>query len=192
VANDASRIGELELKDAGRRREKRSADGHWVGSEYLKGIVMRHFAGMLIGSLFASIALTGCDTPTSANSFAPAQAQQAQVVETGVIETVRPVTIQPGPTGVGAVSGAALGGIAAGSTIGRGNGAVAAGVGGAVLGGLAGNAVESRATRRAGVEIGVRLDSGQLISVTQDADQQLFPGDAVRVLFGHNSVRVTR
>ena len=51
---------------------------------------------------------------------------------------------------------------------------------------------ESRMTRRAGVEIGVRLDSGQLISVTQDADQFFSPGDRVRVLSGGGATRVTR
>jgi outer membrane lipoprotein SlyB len=61
-----------------------------------------------------------------------------------------------------------------------------------VLGGMAGNAVESNATRRAGLEISVRLDSGQLIAVTQDADQPFSPGDRVRVLFGSHTVRVTR
>ncbi|SDD00997.1 outer membrane lipoprotein [Paraburkholderia lycopersici] len=153
---------------------------------------MRHLAATLLGSLAASLTLSGCEAPTSASTFTPAQAQQVMVVEVGVVETVRPVTIQPGPTGVGAIAGGALGGIAAGSTIGRGTGSVAAGIGGAVLGGVAGNAVEQRATQRAGLEIGVRLDSGQLISVTQDADQQFFPGDRVRVLLGNNSVRVTR
>ena len=136
--------------------------------------------------------LQGCAHPTSASTFTPGQAQQVQTVTMGVVETVRPVTIQPGPTGVGAVAGGALGGIAAGSNIGRGSGSVAAGIGGAVLGGMAGNAVESRVTRRAGVEIGVRLDSGQLISVTQDADQFFSPGDRVRVLSGGGATRVTR
>jgi outer membrane lipoprotein SlyB len=136
--------------------------------------------------------LTACEHPTSASTFTPSQAQQAQVVEVGVVEWVRPVTIQPQQSGVGAIAGGALGGIAAGSTIGRGNGSLAAGIGGAVLGGMAGNAIESNATRRAGLEISVRLDSGQLIAVTQDADQPFSPGDRVRVLFGSHTVRVTR
>jgi len=153
---------------------------------------MRYLAGTLLGSLAASLALSGCEAPTSGSTFTPAQAQQVFVVELGVIETVRPVTIQPGPTGVGAITGGALGGIAAGSNIGRGTGSVAAGIGGAVLGGLAGNAVEQRVTQRQGLEIVVRLDSGQLMSVVQDADQQFVPGDRVRVLLGNNSVRVTR
>ncbi|WP_353190788.1 hypothetical protein [Pandoraea pnomenusa] len=153
---------------------------------------MRNIAAALIVPVAASFLLSGCEGPTSASTFRPNQAMQAQVVELGVIETIRPVTIQPGPSGVGAVAGGALGGIAAGSNIGRGSGAVAAGIGGAVLGGAAGNAVESRVTRRAGVEIGVVLDSGQRISVTQDDDQQFAPGDRVRILFGTNTVRVTR
>jgi len=153
---------------------------------------MRAGVNVLIGSFAVALATSGCEAPTSGATFTPAQAQQVMVIELGVVETVRTVTIQPGPTGVGAVAGAALGGIAAGSNIGRGSGAAAAGIGGAVLGGVAGNAAERRVTQRAGLEIGVRLDSGQLMSVVQDADQQFFPGDRVRVLLGNNSVRVTR
>ena len=153
---------------------------------------MRYLAAALLGSVVGSLALSGCEAPTSGSTFTPAQAQQVFVVELGAVESVRPVTIQPGPTGIGAITGGALGGIAAGSNIGRGTGAVAAGIGGAVLGGAAGNAVEQRVTQRAGLEIVVRLDSGQLISVVQDADQQFVPGDRVRVLMGNNSVRVTR
>lgn len=152
------------------------------------GFVMRYLAGALL----ATLALSACEAPTSGSTFSPAQAQEVFVVELGVVETVRPITIQPGPTGIGAITGAALGGIAAGSNIGRGTGAVAAGIGGAVLAGAAGNAVEQRITQRQALEIVVRLDSGQLISVVQDADQQFVPGDRVRVLVGNNSVRVTR
>ncbi|CAD6527879.1 Outer membrane lipoprotein pcp [Paraburkholderia hiiakae] len=153
---------------------------------------MRGVGGAFVPSLIASLALSACEAPTSGSTFTPAQAQQVMVVELGAVEAVRPVTIQPGPTGIGAITGGALGGIAAGSNIGRGTGSVAAGIGGAVLGGAAGNAVEQRVTRRAGLEIVVRLDSGQLMSVVQDADQQFVPGDRVRVLLGNNSVRVTR
>ncbi|QGZ56913.1 outer membrane lipoprotein [Paraburkholderia acidiphila] len=153
---------------------------------------MRGAGCALVTSLVASLALCACEAPTSGSTFTPAQAQQVMVVELGAIESVRSVTIQPGPSGIGAIAGGALGGIAAGSNIGRGTGSVAAGIGGAVLGGAAGNAVEQRVTQRTGLEIVVRLDSGQLISVVQDADQQFVPGDRVRVLFGNNSVRVTR
>lgn len=113
-------------------------------------------------------------------------------MEFGVVQSVRAVTIQPGQTGVGTLAGAALGGIAAGSTIGSGTGAVAAGVGGAVLGGAAGNAVESRTTRRAGQEITVLLDSGQILAITQDADLNIGVGERVRVLTGGGVTRVTR
>jgi outer membrane lipoprotein SlyB len=153
---------------------------------------MRYLAGALLCSFSAALALSGCEAPTSGSTFTTAQAQQVMVVELGVVDTVRPVTIQPGPSGIGAITGGALGGIAAASNIGRGTGSVAAGIGGAVLGGAAGNAVEQRITQRQGLEIVVRLDSGQLMSVVQDADQQFFPGDRVRVLLGNNSVRVAR
>ncbi|MFP4903537.1 hypothetical protein ACLFKT_31320, partial [Paraburkholderia sp. BR14261] len=71
---------------------------------------MRYLAATLLGSAVASLALSGCEAPTSGSVFTPAQAQQVFVVELGAVESVRPVTIQPGPTGIGAITGGALGG----------------------------------------------------------------------------------
>jgi outer membrane lipoprotein SlyB len=137
--------------------------------------------------------LAACAThPTSSSVFTTGQAQQRQTVEFGTVASVRNVTIQPGQSGVGTVAGAALGGIAAGSNIGSGRGAIAAGVGGAVLGGMAGSAVESRMARRDGLEITVQLDNGPALAITQDADVQFREGERVRVLTGGGVTRVTR
>jgi outer membrane lipoprotein SlyB len=62
---------------------------------------------------------------------------------------------------------------------------------GAVAGGVAGQAAEQAATGTTGLEITVRLDSGQLIAVVQEAEESFRPGERVRVLRGGRSTRVT-
>lgn len=131
--------------------------------------------------LAAGLILSGCPASTSGGAYSRDQVRQAQDVRLGYVESVRQVTIEGTRSGVGAVSGAALGGVA-GSTVGGGRGQIAGAVGGAVLGGLAGSAIEESATRQAGLEITVRLDSGRIIAVTQGADEPFYPGDRVRVL----------
>lgn len=91
---------------------------------------------------------------------------------------------------LGAVAGGLLG-----STIGGGNGKIATTVAGAAVGGYAGNVVQSRqqgATQN-GLEISVRLNSGNTVVVTQAADQQFNIGQRVRVVTDTNGTSyVTR
>ncbi len=112
-------------------------------------------------------------------------------VRMGVVESVRPVTIEGTQSGVGAVAGGAVGGVA-GSTVGKGKGSTIGSVVGAVIGGVAGQAIEERTTKKEGLEITVKLDSGQLIAVTQEADEQFQTGDRVRILSGSGISRVSR
>ena len=136
--------------------------------------------------------LAGCAvSPNSANVYNSRQAQGEQIVRMGVVESVRNVTIDKGKSGIGALGGGALGGIAAGSTIGGGNGALAAGIVGAILGGVAGDHADQKLSNRAGLEITVRLDSGELRAITQDADEHFKPGERVRLLSGSGVTRVT-
>lgn len=93
---------------------------------------------------------------------------------------------------VGAIAGAAVGGVA-GSTLGHGTGSTVAAVLGAVAGGLAGSAIEEGVTRKPVLEITVKLDNGQFLSIVQEGDARDFrPGDRVRVLSGRGESRVTR
>src|SRR5512139_2097952 len=108
----------------------------------------------------------------------------------GVVESVRQVKIEGTKTPVGPVAGAAIGGVA-GSTIGGGKGSTIAAIAGAVAGGLAGGAIEEGVTREDGVEITVKLDSGGMIAVTQEADEPFQPGERVRVLEGGGVTRVS-
>ena len=118
------------------------------------------------------------------------QARVAQDVQMGVVESVRAVNIEGTKTPVGASAGAVVGGVA-GSTVGGGRGSIVGATVGAVLGGLGGAAAEEAVTRQGGAEITVKLDSGQLLAITQAADEEFRIGDRVRVLSGGGTTRVS-
>jgi outer membrane lipoprotein SlyB len=88
-------------------------------------------------------------------------------------------------------SGCGAGGIAAGSSIGGGNGSIAAGIVGAVAGGLIGQKIEQSNSQKRGLEITVRLDSGEFRAITQDADELFRVGERVRLLSNGRTTRVT-
>jgi outer membrane lipoprotein SlyB len=135
--------------------------------------------------------LAGCATPRESGSvYNSAQAMHEQVVRMGTVESVRNVTIASPESGTGTVTGAALGGLA-GSEVGGGKGSIATGIIGAVAGGLAGQHVEHNASNRAGFEITVHLDSGELRAITQPADEMFRPGERVRLLSDGYTTRVT-
>lgn len=141
--------------------------------------------------LSAALLLGACATTPSPNTVQGNQTGRAQSVQPGTVYALRDVTIQNAPSRVGTATGAVLGGIA-GSTLGSGNRANAAGaVGGAVVGGAAANAITS--STQAGVEITIRLENNQLISVVQAGTSNEFRvGDAVRVTSDGQTTRVVR
>lgn len=146
-------------------------------------------AAMLV--LCGALATAGCATHTTPNTFNRSEVGRAQSVEWGTVQNIRAVQIQNDSRGVATVTGAALGGIA-GSTLGGGSRANAAGaIAGAVAGGAAGNAL-SRSARN-GVEVTVRLESGRTIAVAQDGNANDFRvGDRVQVASDGVTTRVSR
>jgi outer membrane lipoprotein SlyB len=146
-------------------------------------------------SLIGTLTLTGCAyNPSSADVYSASQAQREQTVRMAVVESVRAVRILSNdgqPSGLGAIGGGALGAVA-GSTIGGGKGAILTGIAGGIAGAVAGNAVENSAANRSGVELTVRLDNGDLRSITQAATGEIFQaGDRVRLLSSGGITRVT-
>ena len=148
--------------------------------------------GALLVVLLAAL-LTGCVGSKAGDVYSRDQARTEQSVRLGTIEAVREVQIEGTKSGVGAVAGGVTGGIAA-STIGHGTGSAVAAAVGAIAGGLAGSAAEEGLTKNSGLEIIVKLDSGQTIAVVQavDANTTFQPGDRVRVLSGQGITRVSR
>lgn len=135
--------------------------------------------------------LAGCAMePRSASVYEPYQAMNEQSVRLGTVESVREVTITSRDSGVGGMTGAALGGLA-GSNVGSGKGSVTAGIAGAVAGGIIGQRAEGRVASRRGLEITIKLDNGDMVAVTQQADELFRPGERVRLLSDGYSTRVT-
>jgi outer membrane lipoprotein SlyB len=136
--------------------------------------------------------VAGCASPgLGGGSYSREQARREQTVRMGYVESVREVKLEGTRSGVGPAAGAVAGGVA-GSSIGHGRGSAVAAIAGAVLGGVAGQAAEEGFTGRRGVEVTVKLDSGQMVAIMQEADEAFRPGDRVRILSDGGTSRVTR
>jgi outer membrane lipoprotein SlyB len=144
----------------------------------------------LLAALAAAGTLAGCATSKSGDVYSRGETQKEQSVRLGTVESVRPVTIEGTRSGIGAASGAVVGGVA-GSGVGQGRGSSVAGVLGAVGGGVAGQAIEEGTTRRRGVEITVRLESGELRAIVQEENDKFVAGQKVRLLTAGGVTRVS-
>lgn len=148
----------------------------------------------LAAMLTATVTLAGCFTPPgSADVYSVGQAQREQTVRMGTVESVRAVRIQgdSGGSALGTLGGGALGAVA-GSAIGGGRGSVLTAIAGGIAGAVAGNAVGQGLSSANGVEITVRLDNGDLRSITQAATPEVFrAGERVRLLSSGGVTRVT-
>lgn len=149
---------------------------------------MKHaIFAIVVGS---AIALTGCASSLSGSAYSRDQARGEMTVRLGVVDSVRHVQIEGTKSPVGGLAGGALGGVA-GSQMGKGTGSTVGAIAGVIAGGLAGSAIEEGVTRQNGLEITVRLENGQIIAVTQAADEEFRPGERVRVLSGRGTTRVS-
>lgn len=134
--------------------------------------------------------LAACITHESGNVYSKHEAGREQTVRMATVDSVRKVMLEGSQSGVGVAAGGAVGGIA-GNQVGHGAGSSVAAVLGAVAGGVAGNALEHKATSKDALEITVRLDSGEMRAIVQEADQQFVPGQRVRLLSSGGVTRVT-
>lgn len=134
--------------------------------------------------------LAGCQTRESANVYGKHETGREQTVRFATVDTVRKVTIQGSQSGLGGAAGGVVGGVA-GSGVGEGRGSTVGAVLGGVAGGVAGNTLENRMTEKAGLEITVRLESGELRAIVQEADLQFTPGQRVRLVTSGGITRVT-
>ena len=125
--------------------------------------------------------ITACASSRSGQVYTRDQARHEMQVNYGTVRDVRAVQIEGTKSGVGAVAGGVTGGVL-GSMVGGGKGRLLGAVVGA-LGGAAGGALaEEQVTMRQGVEVTVELDTGELVTVVQEADMQFSVGERVRVL----------
>jgi outer membrane lipoprotein SlyB len=144
--------------------------------------------------LAAMLALGSCAGGLGSKDYSRSQARGEQSVRMGVVESVREVNIEGTKTPLGAGAGAAVGGVAGSSIGGDGKSGIVGAIIGAVAGGLGGAAAEEGFTRKRGVEVTIKLDSGNMVAITQEAEENevFHPGDRVRIVSGGGVSRVTR
>ncbi|WP_375737940.1 glycine zipper 2TM domain-containing protein [Pseudomonas boanensis] len=148
---------------------------------------------LLVASLTAvALALGGCQSSLTGDTYSRDEARQVQTVRMGTIQALRPVKIEGTKTPIGAGAGAVAGGIG-GSTIGHGRGSAVAAVIGAVAGGLIGAAAEEGVTRTQGVEVTVREDDGSMRAYVQEVQpNEVFRvGERVRIMTVNGTSRVS-
>lgn len=140
--------------------------------------------------ILSCLLISGCASSLSGSSYSRDQARNPMHVRMATVESVRQVMIEGTKTPIGSGAGTIIGGIA-GSGVGNGRGSSIASVLGAVAGGVAGAAVEEGITRQQGLEITVRFDNGDMLAITQAADEAFQPGERVRILSGRGATRVS-
>lgn len=136
--------------------------------------------------LLAGLVLAGCQSSLSGDAYSRDQARREMSVRLGTVESVREVTIEGTKSNIGTATGAAVGGLAGG------RGSTAGAIAGAVVGGVAGALIEEGTTRRSGLEITIRLDTGNVIAIVQENDEKFTPGQRVRLVGASGNTRVTR
>ncbi|HLF23247.1 MAG TPA: glycine zipper 2TM domain-containing protein [Burkholderiales bacterium] len=142
-------------------------------------------------TIATAASLAGCAARESGSTFSRGETGREQTVRMATVEAVREVSIQGSQSPVGAIAGGVVGGIAGSSVGDGGKGSAIAAVLGSVAGGVAGNAIEEGVTRKKGLEITVKLDSGELRAIVQEADVIFKPGERVRLLNSGGVTRVT-
>lgn len=139
------------------------------------------------------IGLSGCAGNTySGSTYKASEVKQVQSVRYATVVSVRPVEIskESGAVNVGSIGGAVIGGLA-GNTVGQGSGRLLATAGGALLGGLAGNSINNAVGKEKGIEILVKTETGQDISIVQSADVSFYKGQRVKLIGNGSSLRVS-
>lgn len=137
------------------------------------------------------LGFTGCAGKRHGDVYSVQEARSIQQVRYGTITKIDPVTIEGEGQAVGAIAGAAVGGIL-GSKIGGGSGSDIAAIGGGVLGGVAGSKAAESVTRRQGVNLTIKMDSGETIAVVQEVNPNVIfqVGQRVRVNVDGGTARV--
>lgn len=153
------------------------------------GIDVKSYYFMVL--LIAIFGLAGCSSNPYGDTYSVQETRSVQQVRYGTITKIDPVQIEGEGQVVGAIAGAAVGGIL-GSKIGGGSGSDIAAIGGGVLGGVAGSKAAEGISRRQGVNLTIKMDSGDTIAIVQEVNPNVVfrVGQRVRVNIDGNTARV--
>ncbi|CAA6824803.1 MAG: Unknown protein [uncultured Thiotrichaceae bacterium] len=138
------------------------------------------------------LSLAGCSTTpetVSENKAGTIKRENVPVTQVGMVTTVKKVTVLGKRSSVGRTAGRAVGSIAGGA-IGSGYGSIAGSIFGSMVGGAAGSKADENLQRKPGVEITVRLDNGQLVTVTQLEDKAFQSGQRVKLIMKDGKAEV--
>ena len=139
-----------------------------------------------LGVLVLSSLLAACQADIGSNQYGTSSVRQAAAASPCSVISVRQVTVKS-DNNMGALAGALVGGVG-GYGIGGGKTAHNLGaVGGALLGGYAGDKAQDALSSQTGYEYVVRLDNGQVMTLTQGTDVLLSPGQRCMILLGNPS-----
>lgn len=139
-----------------------------------------------LGAIALALTLAGCALPSlSPDVYGRSDAGRIHNQRLGEVVMLRSVPIS-GRSGVIGTYGGGYIGAAVGGTVGDGGGENVAEAVGAVAGAVAGQKAEEVATRSQGLEITVKLDDGDTITLVQGADVPFEVGERVRVLISGN------
>ena len=150
---------------------------------------------LTLAILATSALFTSCAQQSlTGNTYARQEVGQASRAEPGKITNLRNVLIQ-GSSNTGGIIGAVAGGIL-GNQMGNNSGQTLATIGGAGLGAFAGSKIQGSASTKKGVEITVKLNNGQSVSITQQYSpyENFRVGDNVNVIYpnGRGRARVSK
>lgn len=146
-----------------------------------------------IVAVLMTVTAAACSTGTQRPSVIGSdEAQRVQKVRFGTLVEALPVEIE-GDRKVGTIIGGLLGGVIGNqATRSQGSGTRAAGTAaGAVVGGVAGNAASKVMTGKKGVQLLIKMETGDLVSIVQEVDPNINwqVGQAV-MLIGDVKIRV--
>ena len=145
---------------------------------------------IILASAALIMPIAACTSDISSSHYSTSSVGVAAQTMAGTVVSVRQITVSSEDNNAGTLIGAGLGGVG-GSAIGGGSRAHTIGaIGGAVLGGIAGNAAQKGLSSQQGYEYVIRLDNGNMVTVTQGNDILLNPGQRCYVSLGHPA-RVT-
>lgn len=130
----------------------------------------------------------------SGNVYSRDEARTVQSVHPGRVVALRPVKIE-GRSQTGALLGGVAGGLLGREIGGSRPGHTAGAIGGSLAGAAIGSHLEQSLSSRNGLEITVKLDKGDNVSIVQEVNpKQPWPfsiGDRVKVVYSGRSARVT-
>jgi len=136
--------------------------------------------------LASALLIGACTSNIDSSHYTTSNVGTAAAARPCTVISVRQVTVQS-DNNLGALFGAGLGGVA-GYSVGGGKTAHTLGaIAGAGLGGLAGDAAQDKLSKQAAYEYVVKLDNGQIMTLSQGTDVLLAQGQRCLLLGGNPS-----